>query len=396
MNTSIQTKRYVGTSVYGIRMPIITQGADIANIITNTIIEAQNSTYQPLQIDNQDIVAVTEAFLARAQGNYVSLQDIADDVSAKFPTGDVAVVFPILSRNRFAKILEGIAQGISGKVYVCLSYPTDEVGYPVMNEEALFELTVNPYTDTFDEASFNQKFGTYTHPITRINYIELYKNINPNIEIIFTNNSKDILKLTNQILVASIHARQRQKVIFENLGAKVFTLDQICNTPSNQHGWSEYGVLGSNYSNERHLKLFPRNAESFCLKLQKLIQNKTGKYVEVLIYGDGGFKCPQTKIWEFADPVVSPGFTPGLQGMPNEIKIKAVADNNPGNAEEAIIAAIKLKQKENLFNIGTTPRRIVDLVGSLCDLTTGSGDKGTPVVLIKGYFDNYTKGIPSK
>lgn len=394
MNLSIQSKRYVGTSVFGIRMPIITQGADIANMITNTIIEAQNSIYQPIQINNHDIVAITEAFLARAQGNYVSFQDIADDVSAKFPTGDVAVVFPILSRNRFAKILEGIAQGVSGKVYVCLSYPTDEVGNPVMSEDALFESAINPYTETFDEISFTQKFGTYTHPITKINYIELYKDINPNIEIVFTNNPKDILKLTNQILVASIHTRQRHKAIFENFGAKVFTLDQICNTPTNKHGWSEYGVLGSNYSNEHQLKLFPRHAESFCVKLQKLIQSKTGKYVEVLIYGDGGFKCPQTKIWEFADPVVSPGFTSGLQGMPNEIKIKAVADNNPENAEEAIIAAIKLKQKENRFNIGTTPRRIVDLVGSLCDLTTGSGDKGTPVVLIKGYFDNYTKGIP--
>ncbi|MBQ6854219.1 MAG: coenzyme F420-0:L-glutamate ligase [Alphaproteobacteria bacterium] len=390
-----KTSRYVGTSVYGIRMPIITQGADIANIITDTIIKSAQSDYQPLTFHHRDIIGITESFLARAQGNYIQLKDLSDDVARKFPTGDVAVAFPILSRNRFAKILEGIAKGVQGKVYVCLSYPADEVGNPIMDEDDLFRSTLNPYSDVLTKADFRAQFGTYKHPITGTDYIELYEKISPNIEIVLLNNPKDILSLTNQVLVSSIHARHRHKQILESLGAKVHTLEEICNQPQPDKGWSEYGVLGSNFSDSERLKLFPREATAFCKTVQRLFEEKTGKKVEVMVYGDGGFKCPKTKIWEFADPVVSPGHTDGLMGMPNEIKIKAVADNNVHNAEEAIKSAIANKKQGNdFYSLGTTPRQITDLVGSLCDLTSGSGDKGTPVIYIKGYFDDYTKGTP--
>ena len=397
MNENHSNTRYVGASVYGIRMPIITQGADITSIISDTLINAKNSPYQPITLDNKDIVGITESFLARAQGNYITINDIANDIKQKFPTGDVAVAFPILSRNRFAKILEGIAKGVKGKVYICLSYPTDEVGNAIMDEDALFQSTINPYTDILDKKQFREKFGIFHHPITGSDHIQMYEDIAPNIEIVLLNNPKDILKYTKQIIVASIHARSRHKAILEKLGAKTYGLDDICNTPNNQHGWSEYGVLGSNYSDENRLKLFPRDSMNFCKTLQNVLKQKTGQKIEVMIYGDGGFKCPRTKIWEFADPVVSPGFTEGLTGMPNEIKIKAVADNNQNNPEQAIKKAIAEKETgDDFYTLGTTPRQITDLVGSLCDLTTGSGDKGTPVVLIKGYFDNYTTGIPQR
>lgn len=394
MNKHLET-RYVGTSVYGIRMPIITQGADIASIICETVIQAQNTTYQPITLNNHDIIGITESFLARAQGNYITTDDIAHDIESKFPNGDVAIAFPILSRNRFAKILEGIAKGVKGKVYVCLSYPSDEVGNAIMDEDDLFNSNVNPYTDVLSKKQFRETFGTFRHPITGVDYIQMYEDVSPNIEIVLLNNPKDILQYTNQVVVASIHTRNRHKHILKNAGAVVYGLDDICNTPSTQHGWSEYGVLGSNYSDKNRLKLFPRDSKAFCQKLQNLFNEKIGKNIEVMIYGDGGFKCPRTKIWEFADPVVSPGYTDGLKGMPNEIKIKAVADNNTTNPEEAIKQAIAQKESGNdFYALGTTPRQITDLVGSLCDLTTGSGDKGTPVVLIKGYFDNYSTGIP--
>ena len=396
MNTLSNT-RYVGTSVYGLRMPIITEGADISNIIVDTIVSAQNGSYQPIALNNRDIVAITESFLARSQGNYISLQDIAEDVANKFPKGDVAVAFPILSRNRFAKILEGIAKGVSGKVYVCLSYPADEVGNAIMDEDELFNSEINPYTDIITKQMFRDKFGKYSHPVTGTDYIELYESLSPNIEVVLLNNPKYVLKYASQVIVAGIHVRKRQKLILEREGAKVYTLDEICNTPSEKRGWSEYGVLGSNYSDNNRLKLFPRNSMEFCKQLQGKLKEKTGKNVEVMIFGDGGFKCPRTKIWEFADPVVSPGYTDGLKGMPNEIKIKAVADSNKSNPEEAIKKAIKEKSKgDDFYRMGTTPRQITDLLGSLCDLTTGSGDKGTPVVLIKGYFDNYTTGNPEE
>ncbi len=388
-------KRYIGASVYGLRMPIIKKGDDIANIISDMLIEAGLSSYEPISLNNRDIIGVTESFLARAQGNYVTTDDIGAEIAKVFPTGDVAVAFPILSRNRFAKILEGIVKGVSGKVYVCLSYPSDEVGNALMDEDSLFDLDINPYTDVITRDEFKEKFGTYLHPITKTDYLSLYENISPKIEIVLLNNPKDILKYTKQVVVASIHTRQRHKKILVNAGAKVITLDEICNEPNTLHGWSEYGVLGSNYAGENQLKLFPRGAKEFCEHLRKLIFAKTGKQMEVLVYGDGGFKCPKTKIWEFADPVVSPGYTDGLSGMPNEVKIKAVADDNAVNPDEAVRSAIEEKKKgQDSYSLGTTPRQITDLVGSLCDLTTGSGDKGTPVVLIKGYFDDYTKGIP--
>ena len=397
MNTIYSTNRYVGVSVYGVRMPIIKQGDDIASIISDKLIQAYNTSYQPITLDNCDIVGITESFLARAQGNYVTLDDIADDISQKFPEGDVAVAFPILSRNRFAKILEGIAQGVKGKVYVCLSYPVDEVGNAIMDENALFNSDINPYSDILSKLQFREKFGVFHHPITGSDHIQMYEEIAPNIEIVLLNNPKDILKYTNQIIVSSIHARYRHKAILQQAGGIVYTLDDICNTPTSQHGWSEYGVLGSNYSDENRLKLFPRDSQAFCKKLQDKLKQKTGLAIEVMIYGDGGFKCPKTHIWEFADPVVSPGYTDGLKGMPNEIKIKAVADNHIDNPEEAIQKAITEKNTgDDFYTLGTTPRQITDLVGSLCDLTTGSGDKGTPVVLVKGYFDNYLTDIPER
>ena len=390
-------KRYVGASVFGVRMPIIKEGADIVNIISDTIIEAQNSSYQPLSLNDKDIVGITESFLARAQGNYISTDDIAFDVAQKFPTGDVAVAFPILSRNRFLKILEGISKGVSGKIYVCLSYPADEVGNALMDEDDLFNSGINPYSHVMTKGDFREHFGSYKHPITQTDYIELYESVSPKIEVVLLNNPKDILNLTKQVIVASIHTRMRHKQILTNMGADVLLLDEICNKPNTQHGWSEFGVLGSNYAGDNRLKLFPRDSDSFCQKLQSVIFEKTGVNLEVMIYGDGGFKCPKTKIWEFADPVVSPGHTSGLTGMPNEVKIKAVADNINQNIEEAVQKAIHDKKAgNNAYSLGTTPRQITDLVGSLCDLTTGSGDKGTPVVLIKGYFDDYTKGIPLK
>lgn len=395
MTLNQTNKRYVGASVYGLRMPIIKQGDDIKEMILGTLIESSASSYQPLLLNDRDILGITESFLARAQGNYITIDDVAKDVSEKFPTGDVAVAFPILSRNRFAKVLEGLAKGVSGKVYVCLSYPSDEVGNALMNEDDLYDLNINPYTDIMTKKEFREKVGTYLHPITKTDYISLYESISSKIEIVFLNNPKDVLKFTNQVIVASIHTRFRHKKILSDAGAHVVTLEDICSTPNMVHGWSEYGLLGSNYADSNRLKLFPRDSMSFCEELQKLIFEKTGKNIEVMIYGDGGFKCPKTKIWEFADPVVSPGHTSGLKGMPNEVKIKAVADNNQGNLEEAIKTAIEEKKKgDDSYVLGTTPRQITDLVGSLCDLTTGSGDKGTPVVLIKGYFDDYTKGIP--
>ncbi len=397
MNTTSINTRYVGTSVYGVRMPIITQGADIAHIIADTLTNAAESAYQPVSLNNRDIIGVTESFLARSQGNYVTLDDVASEVSTHFPQGDVAVAFPILSRNRFAKILEGIARGIKGKVFVCLSYPADEVGNPLMEETALYDSDINPYTTTMTEAEFHERFGEYNHPMTGVDYLKMYREIAPNIEIVLLNNPKDILKLTNQVLVASIHARHIHKRMLEAAGATVCTLADICNTPKQGRGWSEYGLLGSNFSDKEKLKLFPHEATTFCRLLQQIIHEKTGKTVEVLVYGDGGFKCPFSKIWEFADPVVAPGYTDGLQGMPNEIKIKAVADNNTDNPEEAIQKAIQNKHKDvGIYDLGTTPRRFTDLIGSLCDLTSGSGDKGTPVIVIKGYFDNYTTDNPTE
>ena len=277
-------ERYVGTSVYGLRMPIIKTGDDISSIICDKVLESQNSSYQPLSINNGDIIGITESFLARSQGNYVSIDDISNDIKQKFPKGDIGVAFPILSRNRFAKILEGIAKGTHGKVYVFLSYPTDEVGNAIMDEEKLYNSNINPYTDIITKQEFRDKFGVFHHPITGSDHIKMYEDISSNIEVILLNNPKDILKYTKQVIVSSIHIRQRQKKILEQYGATAYTLDEILNTPSEVHGWSEYGVLGSNYSNETKLKLFPRDSKAFCRNLQTLLKQKTGKHLEVMIY----------------------------------------------------------------------------------------------------------------
>lgn len=390
-------ERFVGTSVYGVRMPIIAAGDEISDTICDTLAAAAQATYQPLVFDDRDIVGITESFLARSQKNYVSLADIAADVSAVFPSGDVAVAFGILSRNRFAKILEGIVQGVQGKVYVCLSYPADEVGNPLIDEDKLSDSSVNPYTDILTAAEFKSQFGTYLHPFTQTDYIALYQSISDKIEIVFLNNPKDVLKFSHQVIVASIHNRGRHKKALAAAGAKVITLEDICNKPTDAHGYSPYGLLGSNFASGDTLKLFPRDAEEFCNALQTKLFHLTGKKIEVLVYGDGGFKCPAAHIWEFADPVVSPGFTDGLKGTPEEVKIKAVADSHCGAGDEAVRQAIAQKKAgQNPYALGTTPRRLRDLIGSLCDLTSGSGDKGTPVVYIKGYFDDYTSPAPQK
>lgn len=395
---NISNTRYVGTSALGLRMPIIKEGDNLVQIICEKLVEAQNSTYQPLKIDNKDIIAVTESLVARAQGNYVSLDDIGFDVSQKFPEGDVAIAFPILSRNRFATVLDGLTRGVKGKVYLFLSYPADEVGNPLMDEQKMIEEGINPYTDVLSKEEYYARLGFYRHPITQSNHVQMYSEISPKIEVVLANNPIDILKYTNQVIIASIHKRNSQKKTLELAGAKVYTLADICNKPT-RHGMgynAEFGVLGSNYSNENKVKLFPTGCNEFVHEVQNEILQKTGKKVEVMVYGDGAFKDPQHGIWELADPVVSPGYTDGLNGMPNEIKIKAIADINGENAEEAVKKAIGAKTNaSSAAAIGTTPRNITDLVGSLCDLTSGSGDKGTPVVVVKGYFDSYLDSIPA-
>lgn len=392
------SRRYVGTSSLGVRMPIIQEGDNLVQIVCDNLLAAQNCSYQPFKLDNHDIVAVTESLVARAQGNYVTLNDIGADVSSKFPSGDVAVAFPILSRNRFATVLDGIARGVKGKLYLFLSYPSDEVGNPLMDEQKMLEAGINPYSDLLTKEEYYQKLGWYTHPITGSNHVQMYSEISPKIEVVLTNNPLDILKYTNQIIVASIHKRNLQKQMLSNDGGNVCTLADICTAPRYEGmGCNpEFGILGSNYSDENKIKLFPTGCDKFVKEVQAKLFSRTGKKVEVMVYGDGAFKDPQHGIWELADPVVSPGYTEGLNGMPNEIKIKAIADINKENAEEAVKNAIKSKTNaQSAAALGTTPRRITDLVGSLCDLTSGSGDKGTPVVVVKGYFDCYTDSIPA-
>jgi hypothetical protein len=294
--------------------------------------------------------------------------------------------------------LEGIAKGVKGKVYVCLSYPADEVGNAIMDEDALFNSDINPYTDILSKKQFREKFGVFHHPITGSDHIQMYEETAPNIEVVLLNNPKDILKYTNQVIVSSIHTRHRHKAILQKAGGTVYTLDDICNTPTNQHGWSEYGVLGSNKSKDGNLKLFPRGGQKFVEELQAEFKKRTGVTLECIVYGDGAFKDPVGGIWELADPVVSPAFTSGLLGTPNEIKLKYFSENkfkdlNGKELDEAMREEIKAKDKElkgSMATQGTTPRRYTDLLGSLCDLTSGSGDKGTPVVLVQRYFTNYS------
>lgn len=390
--------RCVGTVVRGIRTGVIKRGDNLEKIVVDSVMNA--SSNDNFEIRDKDIIAVTEAVVGIATGNYVSVDDIASDIRNKFPNNEVGIVFPILSRNRFSMILKGIARGTK-KIYMLLSYSADEVGNHLFDEKLLYKYNINPYIDCFDEKKYRELFGNIVHEFTGVNYVDVYteicKNEGCDIEFIFSNNPRDILKYTKDILASDIHTRNNTKKLLEDADI-ILGLDDIMTKSINGSGYnSKYGLLGSNKSTDELLKLFPENGKELVLGIQKDIKNRTGKNVEVMIYGDGAFKDPIGKIWELADPVVSPFYTDGLEGTPNEIKLKYVSDNTLSDLHgEELNKAMKeeIKKKEsNLVgqnkSLGTTPRRIVDLVGSLCDLTSGSGDKGTPVVLIQGYFDNY-------
>ena len=392
----------VGTVSRGIRCPIFREGDDLAEIITNTVIDAAES--EGFELRDRDVISITESVVARVQGNYCSVNDIASDVKAKLGGGTVGVIFPILSRNRFAICLRGIAMGCK-KVVLMLSYPSDEVGNHLVTMDAIDNSGVNPYSDVLSLEKYRDLFGYEKHEFTGVDYVEYYGNLvkecGADVEIIFANQAKAILPYADHIINCDIHTRARTKRILLENGAKVVcSLDDLMNAPVNGSGCNEkYGLLGSNKSTEDKIKLFPRECRDLVLDIQSRVLNRTGKHVEVMVYGDGAFKDPQGKIWELADPVVSPAYTDGLIGTPNELKLKYLADNDFANlsGEElkaAISASIKAKDGSslvgNMASQGTTPRQLTDLIGSLCDLTSGSGDKGTPVVLVQGYFDNYT------
>ena len=393
--------RMVGTVSRGLRAPIIRQGDDLVEIVTNSVIEASED--DGFKVRNRDIVAMTEAIVARAQGNYASVDDIAADVKAKLGGEDIGVIFPILSRNRFAICLRGIAKGAK-KVVLMLSYPSDEVGNHLISLDMLDEKGINPYTDVLDLKTYRELFGYEKHPFTGIDYVEYYETLiresGADVEIIFANDPRAILKYTKNVLNCDIHTRFRTKRLLKNAGCeRVVGLDEILNASVNGSGYNEkYGLLGSNKATENQVKLFPRDCQRLVEDIQAKLLEKTGKCVEVMVYGDGAFKDPVGKIWELADPIVSPAYTAGLEGTPNELKLKYLADNDFADLSgEALKEAIKkeiVKKDGNLVgkmaSEGTTPRRLTDLIGSLCDLTSGSGDKGTPIVYIQGYFDNYT------
>ena len=389
--------RIVGTCVRGIRTPIIKEGDDLANIVVNSLLEA--SKEHNFTFNNRDIVGITEAVVGISEGNYVTIDDIATDVSSKFNTKEIGIVYPILSRNRFSNILKGLARNMD-KITILLSFPSDEVGNGILDENKLDTSNYN-LGSTFTEEEYNKEFGDFIHPFTGINMVKYYKELcekeNCKTEFVFSNNPLEILKYTNNIINCDIHTRVKTKNILLSHGANCYSLTDILSKPINNSGYNpEYGLLGSNKSTEEKLKLFPKTGNELVHKIQNILKEKTGKTIEVMVYGDGAFKDPVGKIWELADPVVSPAYTEGLVGTPNEIKLKYVADNKYANLEgkelkEAIINEIKEKQNNLVgqnISLGTTPRRITDLVGSLCDLTSGSGDKGTPIVLIQGYFDN--------
>jgi hypothetical protein len=388
--------RTFGTQAVGIRTPIIRQGDDLPEIVTDSLLNYCKET--GFTINDHDVIGVTEAVLARAQGNYATVEQIAVDVRAKFPSGPVGVVFPILSRNRFSVVLKGIAAGADSLI-IQLSYPADEVGNRLVEPERLYDAGVNPYTDVLDEEAFRARFGEIRHRFTGIDYLELYRTLGNNAKIILANDPAEILKYTKNIIAADIHTRAQSKKRLRALGAKtVIGLDDLLNQSVNGSGYNpQYGLLGHNKAEEEYVKLFPRSCDAFVVKTQALIREKTGAKVEVLVYGDGAFKDPVGGIWELADPVVSPAFTEGLAGLPNELKLKYIVDNEFGDkqGEEARLAVIDRIRKKNkqlmgkAESVGTTPRFLTDLIGTLCDLTSGSGDKGTPVVLIKGYFDNF-------
>ncbi len=394
--------RMVGTVSRGLRAPIIREGDNLVEIVTSTVLEASEDA--GFTIQDRDIVAMTEAIVARAQGNYASVDDIAADVRAKFGGETVGVIFPILSRNRFAICLRGIAKGCK-KVVLMLSYPSDEVGNHLISQDDLDEKGINPYSDVLSLERYRELFGHKVHRFTGVDYVDYYKTLieesGAEAEIVFANDCRAILPYTKNVLNCDIHTRARTKRILKENGAeRVFGLDDILNESVNGSGYNaNYGLLGTNKATEDTVKLFPRDCKATVDAIQAKLLEKTGKHVEVMVYGDGAFKDPVGKIWELADPVVSPAYTSGLEGTPNELKLKYLADNDFADLSgEELKAAIKekIQQKDGsslvgqMASEGTTPRQLTDLIGSLCDLTSGSGDKGTPIVYIQGYFDNYT------
>ena len=394
-------ERKVGTISRGIRCPIIREGDNLAEITVNSVLEACDA--EGFSLRDKDVIALTESIVARAQGNYASIEAISKDIKAKFNTDTIGVIFPILSRNRFAICLRGIAKAVK-KIVLMLSYPSDEVGNALLSYDELDEAGINPYSDVLSLEKYREVFGYGVHEFTGVDYIEYYSNLikeeGCEVEVVFANQARTILNYTKHVLTCDIHTRFRTKRILKNAGAEVVLgLDDILTTSVDGNGYNElYGLLGSNKSTEETIKLFPRNAQPLVEEIQKIVLEKTGKHVEVMVYGDGAFKDPQGKIWELADPVVSPAFTSGLKGTPNELKLKYLADNDfkdltGEELKKAISSKIKEKKDNlvgNMASQGTTPRQLTDLIGSLCDLTSGSGDKGTPIILVQGYFDNYT------
>lgn len=398
-------ERLVGTVSRGVRAPIIRQGDDLASIVVDSVLAAAES--EGFALRDKDVVAVTEAVVARAQGNYAGIDQIAKDVHEKFGDDTVGILFPILSRNRFAICLKGIAKGLK-KVVLMLSYPSDEVGNHLIDEEDMDEKGVNPWTDVLTEEKYRELFGYKKHVFTGIDYVDYYKQLiqdaGAEVEIIFANQPRAILSYTKSVLTCDIHTRLRTKnTLLKNGAKKVYTLDEILTKSVDGSGYNDrFGLLGSNKATEESVKLFPIHCQEMVERIQKGLIEKTGKQIEVMIYGDGAFKDPVGKIWELADPVVSPAYTKGLEGTPNEVKLKYLADNDFADLsgdelKDAISAYIRDKDEKaaslvgTMVTQGTTPRRLTDLIGSLCDLTSGSGDKGTPIILVQGYFDNYTK-----
>lgn len=393
-------ERRVGTVSRGIRCPIIREGDNLSKIVVDNVLEAANA--EGFSICDRDVISITESIVARAQGNYASTQNISEDVRKKLGSDTIGVIFPILSRNRFEVCLKGIAMA-ARKIVLMLSYPSDEMGNALLTLDQLDDKGVNPYSDVLTLEEYRKLFGCHKHEFTGVDYIEYYSNIIRNagaeVEVIFANQAKAILDYTDHILACDVHTRARTKRILKEAGAKVvYTLDDILNASVEGSGYNEkYGLLGSNKASEDKIKLFPKSCQGLVEDIQEDILKRTGKHVEVMVYGDGAFKDPQGKIWGLADPVVSPAFTSGLVGTPNELKLKYLVDNDFKDLSgEELKAAIKdsIKAKEsnlvgNMASQGTTPRQLTDLIGSLCDLTSGSGDKGTPVVLVQGYFDNY-------
>ncbi len=387
----------IGTISRGIKAPIFKKGDKLAEMVAESVISA--SYEGKFEFHDRDVIGITEAVVARTQGNYATLEQIAKDVHTKFGDNTVGLILPILSRNRFSMLLKGISMGVK-KLIIMLSYPTDEVGNPLISIDKLDQANINPYSDSFTEAEFRQVFPEIKHPFTGMDYVQLYRETAVcETEIILANRPEAILKYTDYVINADIHTRRRTKRILLEKGAKkVCSLDEFLTESIDGSGFNEnYGLLGSNLATDNSVKLFPRNGQAFVDELQQIMKDRTGKNIEVMIYGDGAFKDPVGGIWELADPMVSPAYTKGLEGTPNEIKLKYLADNKLGNlqGEEAKTEMKKLikEKKSNLVadmaSQGTTPRRLTDLLGSLCDLTSGSGDKGTPIILIQGYFDNY-------